>query len=107
MVDLLEDANDAMAEWFDACETHGEIERLASEMYAQIDYILECRIGGQDEGRERRSWTVTSVMEDGDKRCDVLNACAAEEAAHRAASLGLGEVVHIEVRPRPWERSRR
>lgn len=55
MVDLLEVANDELAAWFDTCETRGEVERLASEMHAQIDYILECRTGEQGEEREHRS----------------------------------------------------
>lgn len=51
---------------------------------------------------QRRSWIVSSRLEDGRERQDVLNACSAEEAARMAASVGAREVVRVEARPRAW-----
>ena len=47
---------------------------------------------------QRRSWIVSSRMEDGRERQDVLNACSAEEAARMAAVGGVVEVARVEPR---------
>lgn len=48
---------------------------------------------------DRRSWIVTSILEDGRERRDVLNAETSEGAARIAAGgAGVAEVERVELR---------
>lgn len=51
---------------------------------------------------ERRSWIVETLLEDGQLREDVLNACSAEDAARAAMTFGgASDVVSVRLRGRP------
>lgn len=59
----------------------------------------DCGFGGE---MGRRSWIVETLLDDGQLRKDVLNACSAEGAASAAMSFGgVSDLVSVRLRDRP------